>query len=80
MKRESLAGIFGWIGIVLILLAYFLVSYKFVLGDSLIYQAINFFGASGAFYNSYFKKSKPLMTLQLVWGIIALISIVKIYI
>lgn len=80
MKKEVLADIVGWTGIVLILLAYFLVSYKFVLGDSLVYQLINLVGCFGTFYNAYFKKSKPLMTLQIVWGLIALISIVRIYI
>ncbi len=80
MKKESLAEIFGWIGMVLILLAYFLVSYKFVLGDSPLYQIMNLVGVCGTFYNAYYKKSKPLMALQLIWGIIALISIIQIYI
>jgi hypothetical protein len=79
MERGGLADYIGWVGITLILLAYFLVSYKFVLGDSLLYQGINLVGCFGTFYNAYFKKSKPLMTLQIVWGLIALISIVRIY-
>ena len=41
MERGGLADYIGWVGITLILLAYFLVSYKFVLGDSLLYQGIN---------------------------------------
>ncbi|MCR4326981.1 MAG: hypothetical protein NUV46_00170 [Nanoarchaeota archaeon] len=80
MNKGAFADLVGWVGIILILLAYFLVSFNFVLGDSLIYQLINVFGCFGTFYNAYFKKSKPLMTLQIVWGLIALISIVRIYI
>lgn len=80
MKKEIISSVLGWIGIGLILFAYILVSFEIVLGDSLTYQVMNFFGCIGAFYNSYYNKSKPLMTLQIIWGIVALISIVKIYI
>lgn len=80
MKKELFVEIFGWVGIIFILLAYFLVSYELVSGTSLTYQVINFLGSCGIFYNACHKKSKPLIVLQLVWGIIALISIIKIYI
>ncbi|MDP3966559.1 MAG: hypothetical protein Q8Q04_03445 [archaeon] len=80
MGRKVFAEVVGWIGMTLILLAYFLVSYGIVKGESLTYQLINLVAVFGTFYNAYYNKSKPLMTLQLVWGLIALISIIKIYI
>lgn len=80
MNRKNFSEIVGWGGILLILLAYFLVSFKIVLADTLSYQVINLIGCFGTFYNAYYNKSKPLMTLQLIWGFIAFISIIKIYI
>jgi hypothetical protein len=80
MDKRKFASIAGWIGMILILGAYFLISYNFVKGESFLYQIINLIGASGLFYNAYFSKSKPLMTLQLSWAIIAIIAIIKIYI
>ncbi len=80
MVRKKIASVFGWIGMILILGAYFLVSYNFVEGEGIIYQLINLIGAGGLFYNAYFSKSKPLMALQLSWAIIAIIAIVKIWI
>jgi uncharacterized membrane protein YhaH (DUF805 family) len=77
---EKISNFFGWIGLILILLAYFLVSYKFILGDSLFYQIINLFGSIFLFYNSCYVKSKPLMALQFAWAVIAIIAIIKIYI
>lgn len=79
MNKKIFAEVVGWIGMILILLAYFFVSYKIVLGDSFEYQIMNLIGVCGTFYNAYYNRSKPLMTLQLVWGLIAIISIARIY-
>jgi hypothetical protein len=78
MNKNKFASIFGWIGMILILGAYFLVSYEFVGGESFNYQIINLVGATGLFYNAYYSKSKPLMALNLFWAIIAIIAIIKI--
>jgi hypothetical protein len=80
MKNKNFASILGWIGMSLILGAYFLVSYKFVKGDEFSYQIMNLVGSVFLFYNAYYSKSKPLMALQISWAIIAIIAIVKIWI
>ncbi len=41
----------GWIGTILIVLAYFLVSRQYVTGKSKIYQLMNLFGAIGVGIN-----------------------------
>lgn len=80
MNKKKFASILGWIGMVFILGAYFLVSYGFVKGEGFLYQIINLIGAVGLFYNAYFSESKPLMALQLSWAIIAIIAMIKIWI
>lgn len=80
MKKCFLAETSGWIGMVFILSAYFLVSYNVVVSESFSYQIINLIGAIALLYNSYYKKSKPLIALQISWAAIAIIAIIKLYI
>jgi len=75
---ETFIQIFGWIGTFLIVLAYFLVSYKKVDGSSKVYQAMNLFGAIGVGINVFHQQAWPAVALQIVWGIIAIFSLIKI--
>lgn len=74
---ETLIQTTGWIGTILIVLAYFLVSYRKVSGTSKIYQAINLFGAIGVGINVFYQQAWPAVALQIVWGIIAIIALMK---
>lgn len=62
----------GWLGMILILLAYYLVSAKKTSGDAQNYQLLNLFGAIGIVINTYSKQAWPAMTLNIVWALIAL--------
>jgi len=75
---EILAQIIGWIGTFLIVLAYFLVSNKKVAPESKWYQFLNLFGAIFVGVNVFYQQAWPAFTLQIVWGIIAIISLLKI--
>ena len=66
----------GWVGTVLILLSYGLVSYE-VIAPGLPYQIINLLGALGLSVCSWQKRNYQTLVVQFVWGIIALIAIVK---
>lgn len=73
MKTKALiVECVGWLGTVLIVLAYFLISYGYVGGESIVYQAMNLAGALSLGISLYGKKAWPALALQLVWGIIAL--------
>lgn len=67
----------GWIGTALIVSAYFLVSYNYVTSQSAIYQLMNLFGAICVGVDVFRKKSWPALTLQIIWGIIALVSLIQ---
>lgn len=69
--------IIGWAGTFLIVFAYILVSYKKVDGSSKIYQTINLFGAIGVGINVFYQQAWPAVALQIVWGIIAIIALLK---
>lgn len=72
MDFMLLSNIVGWIGTLLIVLAYYLVSSKKVSGDSKVYQLMNFVGALGIIVNTLVQKAWPAMTLNIVWAIIAI--------
>lgn len=74
---ETLIQIVGWVGTFLIVFAYFLVSYKKVDGSSKIYQAMNLLGAIGVGVNVFHQQAWPAVALQVVWGIIAIIALIK---
>ena len=74
---ETLIQIVGWVGIFLIVFVYFLVSYKKVDGSSKIYQAMNLSGAIGVGVNVFHQQAWPAVALQVVWGIIAIVALVK---
>ncbi len=70
--ENILPTIAGWIGMILILVAYYLVSIKKVTGESRLYQSLNFFGALGIVYNTFVQQAWPAMALNIVWAIIAI--------
>ncbi len=67
----------GWIGTFLIVLAYALVSAKKVESNSILYQALNLFGALGVGINVFYQQAWPAFALQIVWGVIAVSVLVK---
>ena len=74
---ETFAQIAGWIGAFLVVLAYFLVSYKKVQGDNRVYQLMNLIGAIGVGINASYQEAWPSFAIQIVWGIIAIVALVK---
>lgn len=67
--------IIGWIGAILILLAYYLVSTKKTKGDSILYQALNLIGAVALLILTYSKGAIPSAVLNIIWAAIAIKSL-----
>lgn len=67
----------GWIGTFLIVLAYFLVSTKKVDGQSKSYQTLNLLGAIAVGVNVLHQHAWPALALQIIWGIIAIVSLIE---
>lgn len=73
---EILFDVAGWIGTVLILLAYLLLSFKKIKPGK-TYQLINLFGALFMAIGLLPKNAWFSFALQVVWGVIAIVAIVK---
>ena len=71
--------IFGWYGTVALLLAYGLVSFSVLEGDSLRYQLLVITGCAGIVAVSLYKKTYQPAVLNIVSILIGLASLVKAY-
>ena len=73
---EKYENAIGWFGAVATLSAYFLVSFELVKPKDLSYQILNLAGAIGLGIICYFKKTYQPMTVNIIWGIIAVLAII----
>ncbi|MEK6760543.1 MAG: hypothetical protein AABX93_01320 [Nanoarchaeota archaeon] len=78
--RELIDGSIGWLGTFLVLFAYILISFGYLSSSAISYQWLNLLGAFGIMYIAFKKKVYQSVTVNLVWGIIAAIAIIKILI
>ncbi len=70
-------SILGWVGTALIVGAYWLNSTKRIESTSKAYQLMNLCGAVGVFFNVLHQEAWPAVVLQVIWGIIAIHSLLK---
>ena len=75
---ELAVEIVGWVGAVLILLAYLLLSAGRLTGQSAVYQAMNVVGAAGFIVNGLWHRAMPSAVLNIVWAAIGGITLWKI--
>ena len=59
--------IVGWIGVVVLLLAYWLVSTKRMEGSGAPFQVLNIAGAAGLIVNSYYYGALPSVGVNVAW-------------
>lgn len=76
-KSTTLHEIVGWTGVILILLAYSLVTLEAVKPSATVYGLMNLLGALGIVISSYFKRDFQPVLLNLIWLIVAAIGILK---
>lgn len=67
----------GWIGAILVLYAYIMVSLNKVKGDAFQFQAANIFGAICLIINTYHLRAYPSTVVNIIWVIVALFSLQK---
>ncbi len=78
--NANLRNILGWYGVIAILLAYTLLSFKEITPSSLPYQLLNLTGALGIMYEAFAKRDIQPVVLNIVWAAVALVAIFRIVI
>jgi hypothetical protein len=68
----------GWLGFILIVSAYLFVTIKFLDVGSTVYHLMNLAGALCMAVNARHKGAKPLLWLNLVWSLVAIIGLMQI--
>ena len=63
----------------MVVLAYFLVTYKKVDGGSISYQTLNLIGCIGVGINAFHQAAWPSLGIQIVWGIVAVLGFINIF-
>ena len=75
--NETVIDIVGWTGAFLLLLAYGLVSWRRLEGNSIYYQFLNATGGMLLIVNSYYYKAFPSVAVNCVWISIAFFTIFR---
>jgi lipid-A-disaccharide synthase-like uncharacterized protein len=75
---DLIATVVGWIGMALILIAYFLLTSERVVVKSWIYHTINLLGGAGLIFYTYVNRTVPVMVLNILWVFIAISALIKI--
>lgn len=73
----DLIEIVGWIGAVMLLIAYTLNITKKLSNDSNVFLWVNFFGGALLVINAYFNKVYPFLIVNLFWVIFSAMQLVK---
>ena len=71
--------IVGFIGVGLLLLAFFLNLFKILMQDNKTYVIMNILGAGLACYTSILIGFIPFVILEGTWAIVAVIGLIKLY-
>jgi hypothetical protein len=67
MSLHLLIDILGWVGTILFLVAYALVSMKKVEGDSVLYQGMNIVAGALLVINTLYLRAYPSAGLNVAW-------------
>lgn len=69
----------GWYGVVAILLAYALTTFHLLVPENSWYQLLNLTGAAAIAYEAWSKRDRQPMVLNIVWALVAVIGLLRIW-
>ncbi|MGZ8191277.1 MAG: CBU_0592 family membrane protein [Methylococcaceae bacterium] len=68
----------GWIGFILIISAYLFLTIKLLDATATAYHLMNLSGALCMVVNAWHKSARPLLWLNIVWSLVAIIGLIQI--
>jgi hypothetical protein len=78
-EKNFIIEALGWYGALAILISFFLVSFGYVSPHSLPYLFGNLTGALGLMIEAKSRKAYPSIFLNIVYGLVALLAIVRFF-
>ena len=76
-KRQAIVDILGWYGLIAVVIAYGSVSLSFVSPNTYVYQFLNLSGSVGLGLVAFVKRAYQNGVLNLVWGAIAVVALMR---
>jgi hypothetical protein len=67
----------GWVGSVMVVLAYAMNMYKKMESDSLAYYLLNIFGSACVIVNTLYHYAIPSAVVNIIWVFIAAIALIR---
>lgn len=77
--KKAFQEVIGWIGTVLILVAFALLGAGILDGQSMPYMTMNAIGALALMYHSWVRKDYQPVALNVVWLLVALLAMVRMW-
>ena len=77
MEHQSVPTMIGFLGVSLLLLAFFLNLFKFVRSEAYVYIALNLIGGALACYSSYLIDFMPFVVLEGTWSAVAAVALIR---
>jgi hypothetical protein len=71
--------IVGWIGALLVLIAYMMVSTGRLSGHSPVFQSMNAVGATLFVLNTWWHGALPSMVLNIIWSVVGFVTLWRYY-
>ena len=76
-KRLRTINYVGWYGVLAILTAYALLSFKVIGPQNSVYQLLNLTGALGIITEAWSRKDMQPAALNSIWALVALIALIR---
>ncbi|MBP9864060.1 hypothetical protein KBC54_01245 [Patescibacteria group bacterium] len=77
---KTMIELFGWYGTIAIVSAYALVSFSMLSPTSVSYQLLNITGSLGIVTASLHKKDYQSTVLNIIWILIAVVAIIRVFV
>lgn len=74
-----LIEIIGWIGTILLITAYLLISLEKVNGTNKLYQLMNLAGAVAIGIKAFSNSTWQVVTVEIFWGAVSILALARIY-
>lgn len=79
IKASWATELLGWYGMLVLIGAYFLVSFGFILAEGLTFQLLNLTGGVALVIFALSKKAAQLAVLNIFWALIGTIALVRLF-
>lgn len=78
VRRHAVVGVLGWLGAIMTLAAYALISLGLLSPATVLYQGLNLFASIALGTETIVHKDYQPFTVNVIWGAIALIALISI--